>query len=488
MRLCASTGQSIALRQLLPDAHVVGAQDVPLSGCRCHPREVRPGDLFVLLHPPGARRDAALEQALLRGCAAVVSDQPLSGVSVPVIYVSDAREAFGRISHALAGYPARKLHAVGVTGAFGKTTTACLVTRVLVQAGLPTGMLSTLGYFEGEESSFPRETTPPADELARSLARMVENRCTHAVVEVSEKALGQRYLAGMEFDSAVVINTGSRLGREPQTAEGNGWLAILEWLKPEGFAVLNADDGGCRSALSQVGHPTLTVGLQNAAEIKGREIERHLGEEIFYITAGGETFPVRTRMFGRHHILSCLAAAAVGLVYQIPLEVIVKALESLDQIPGRLQPVFAGQPFSVFIDAARAVASLQATLGTIRPLVSGRLICVATPPERAQLELATWMELVQKFADLAVLTLAGAGEGHINGLNAAARHVSDRQRVVVLPERTEAIGYALTQARAEDCVVILGNGHRLWKATADGGLLVDDYRFVRQWLRQEFPE
>lgn len=488
MRLCASTGQSIALRQLLPDAHVVGGQDVPLTGCRCQPREVRPGDVFVLLHPRGARREAALQQALVRGCAAIVSDQPLSGVSVPVIYVPDAREAFGRISHALAGYPARKLHAIGVVGAFGKTTTACLVTRVLVQAGFPTGMLSTLGYFEGEESSFPRETTPPADELARSLARMVENQCTHAVVEVSEKALCERYLAGMEFDSAVIINTAARDGRELKSIDGKGWLDILEWLKPEGFMVLNADDGGCRTALSRVGHPTLTIGLQNAAEIQGREIERHLGEEIFYITAGGETFPVRTRMFGRHHILSCLAAAAVGLVYQIPLEVIVKALESLDQIPGRMQPVFGGQPFSVFIDAAQAVPSLQATLETVRPLVRGRLICVATPPERAQVNLSAWMELLEKFADLAVLTLPGVGDGQVNALNAAARYVADRQRVIVLPERTEAIGYALTRAQADDCVLILGNGHRLWKATGDGDLLVDDYRFVRQWLRQEFPE
>ncbi|MGB9690051.1 Mur ligase family protein [Thermogutta sp.] len=483
MRLCASTGQTIAIRQVLPDAQMVGATEVSFTRCRCRPSDVRPGDLFVVLYPPGARRDAALQQALTRGCAAVLADHPLETLPVPVIYVSNAREAFGRISHALADYPARKLHVIGVTGAYGKTTTACLLTRVLVEAGFNTGMLSTLGYFEGEESTFPRETTPPADELALSLARMVENHCTHAVIEVTGKAIRERYLAGTELDAAVLVNTDA----ESKADHRNSYFHVLEWLKPEGVAIVNADDSGCRSWLSGLAHPALTVGLQMPAEIKGREISRQLGEEIFYLIAGEETFPVRTRMFGRHHILSCLAAAAVGLVYQIPVEVIVKALESVDQIPGRLQPVLAGQPFSVFVDAADSTQAIRATLTTIRPLVSGRLICVAHPPRRCQGDTAAWVQTLEELADVIVLTLPGVGEGHTNLLAAGAKHLRDRRRAMLLPDRTEAIGWALTQARPGDCVLLLGNGHRLWKATRNGELIVDDYRFVRQWLEQEYP-
>lgn len=485
MRLCASTGEAIALRQILPDAQILSSQDIPLRGCRCNPREVKPGDLFVLVQPEGPDREPALEQALTRGCAAVVSDRPLPGLSVPVVYVADAREAFGRIVHALAGYPSQKLNVIGVTGALGKTTAALLITRVLFQAGYQPGMLTTLGYFEGEESSFPKETTPPAHELAASLARMVDSACTHAVVEVSPKALRENFTAGTEFDAVVVLNTDDPL--QDRSARDQ-WFQLLDGLKPEGFAVLNSDDGGCRARLARVEQPTLTIGLNSAAEIQGWEISRFLGEEVFYIIAGGESFPLRTRLFGRHHITHCLAAAAVGLVYQIPLETIVKALESVDQIPGRLQPVLAGQPFSVFVDAAESLAALKNTLETVRPLVQGRLICVVNPPRQRDGEAGAVLEILNQTADLAVLTRPGHGESSSVPLNQWAKQVRNNSRFVVVPERMEAIGWALTQARPEDCVLLLGNGHRLWRATAEVGLMVDDYRFARQWLRNEFPD
>jgi len=365
MKLCSRAGTTITLQQLLPDIQVFGDGELEVGACHSQPSRIRPGDLFALLHPPGPRRDAAIEQAVARGCAAILSEDALPGLSVPVICVSDIRTAYGRICHALHGFPAQKLGVIGVTGTYGKTTTSCLIARILVQAGYSVGMLTSLGYFEGEESVFPTETTPGPEELAQRLARMADNECTHAVVEVSGKAIKQRYLAGLELDMAVFLND-----ETDRVSCHNGrcnWFSLVNHLRPEGLAIFNADDTRCRAALAEIEHPALTVGIHAAAEIKAREIQRHLGEETFYVCVGDETFPVRTKMFGRHHIRNCLAAVAVGLTYQVPMEVIVQALESVDQIPGRLQPVLGGQPFSVFIDAAETPASLSAAFQAIRP-------------------------------------------------------------------------------------------------------------------------
>ena len=485
MKLCPRFGTTITLQQLLPDIQVFGEGELEVAACHSQASRIKPGDLFVLLYPPGPRREAAIEQALQRGCAAILSEDVLVGLSVPVICVSDVRAAYGHICQALHGFPSQKLGVIGVTGSYGKTTTACLVARILVQTGHSVGMLTSLGYFEGEDSIFPKETTPGPEELAQRLARMADNGCTHAVVEVSEKALKQKYLAGLELDTAVFLNDDR--SRDDSSDARRHWFSLLSNLRAEGLAIFNADDPRCRAVLAETDHPALTVGIQATAEIKAREISRHLGEEIFYICVGDESFPVRTRMFGRHHISNCLAAVAVGLAYQVPMEVIIQALESVDQIPGRLQPVLGGQPFSVFVDAADTPHALSVTLQAVRSQVQGRLICVASLPRNCRHDLAKWLELLDGQCDLAVLTLGDPGGEEPTALSTLAADLGKSPRRVVLPDRTEAIGWALTQAKQEDCVLIVGNGHRQWRPLKDSDLTVDDYQFTRQWLRQEFP-
>ncbi|MGQ9505659.1 MAG: Mur ligase family protein [Thermogutta sp.] len=485
MKLCSRVGTTITLQRLLPNIQVFGDGEVEVAACHSQPSRIRPGDLFVLLHPPGPRREAAVEQAVRRGCAAILSEDILVGVNVPVICVSDVRTAYGHICQALHGFPAQKLSVIGVAGSYGKTTTACLVARILVQAGHSVGMLTSLGYFEGEESTFPPETTPGPEDLALRLARMLDNGCTHAVVEVSGKAIKQQYLAGLELNTVVFLNDDVNA-----VYSGSGrvnWFSLLNDLRAEGLAIFNADDSRCRAALAETNHPALTVGVQSAAEIKAKEIRRHLGEEIFYICLGDESFPVRTRMFGRHHIRNCLAAAAVGLAYQVPMEVIVQALESVDQLPGRLQPVLAGQPFSVFVDAAETPQALAVVLQAVRPQVEGRLICVASLPRSPRHELTKWLELLHQECDLAVLTLNDPGREDPAIFSTFSVETKKVLQRITLPDRAEAIGWALTQAKEKDCVLIVGNGHRQWRPVKGNDLEVDDYQFTRQWLRQEFP-
>jgi UDP-N-acetylmuramyl tripeptide synthase len=104
------------------------------------------------------------------------------------------------------GHPGDKLKIIGVTGANGKTTTSCLIAGVLAHAGHKVGLLSALGYFDGEDVQYAAEAAPPPDRLAALLARMAQNGCSHAVMEVSNSVLEQSRMAGVCFDAACVTN------------------------------------------------------------------------------------------------------------------------------------------------------------------------------------------------------------------------------------------------------------------------------------------
>jgi UDP-N-acetylmuramoyl-L-alanyl-D-glutamate--2,6-diaminopimelate ligase len=493
MQVCPHPGQSVTLRTLLPEAEFLGAEDIAVSTCASDSRRVQPGDLFAAL--PGERHDgrAFLPEAIGRGCAAVLAESRVGGwpYSVPLCIVPNVRDAYGRLCQALAGDPSRKLKLIGVTGTNGKTTTSCLIASVLSTAGYSTGLLGTLGYFDGETAEDATHTTPPAEQLAGLLARMVANDCSHAVMEVSSHALDQSRVAGVQFDVACVTNvTHDHLDYHATIHDYRlAKSKLFNYLPAEGVAVLNADDPTCAGYLRQLDGPVLTIGVRSAAEIMGLLVEQCSSEQTFLLTAGSETVPVRTRMIGTHHIYNCLTAAAVGLAYGIDLPTVVRGLEKVEHVPGRLERIECGQPFSVFVDFAHTPDALSRCLQTLRDVTAGRLICVfGAGGDRDRQKRPLMGRAVEAAADVAIITNDNprheAPQAIIDDILGGFR---DRDSADVLADRAAAIRWALGSARPGDCVLIAGKGHEDYQIIGDERIEFDDREVAREWLYEVQP-
>jgi UDP-N-acetylmuramoyl-L-alanyl-D-glutamate--2,6-diaminopimelate ligase len=491
MQACPGLGQPISLRELLPEAEFLGAGDLRPSGCACDSRDVKPGWLFAAL--PGAR--AAGQQhaadAVVRGCAAVLCQPPVPQVGVPVCVVPDARDAYGRICQALAGHPSRRLKLVGVTGTNGKTTTSWLIASVLAAADCPAGVLGTLGYFDGRQTDDAPWTTPPADVLARLLGRIVDNGCSHAVMEVSSHALDQRRVAGVRFDVACVTNV-TRDHLDYHRSLGDYRLAksrLFEHLAPEGVAVLNADDPVSAALVQRINGPALTVGIRSAAEITALPVEQFASEQTFLLSAGSETMPVRTQMIGRHHVYNCLVAAAVGLSCGIELATIVRGLEQLGHVPGRLERIECGQPFGVFVDFAHTPDALRGALRTLREVTAGRLVCVfGAGGDRDRQKRPLMGRAVEEEADQAVVTSDNPrSEDPQRIIGEVMDGFCDPTKAVPIADRAEAIRFALAAARPGDCVLVAGKGHETCQIVGLQRIPLDDRQVARQWLYEVRP-
>lgn len=487
MRDAAASIRGISLQQTLPEAEFIGAADLQVTSCCADSRVCRPGDLFVAIAGEHTDGHAYVRQAAQRGAAAILADRPLpTDCQLPGCYVADVRSAFGRVCQALAGHPARRLRVVGITGTNGKTTTSYLTASVLAAGGFRTGILGTLGYFDGDEFETGDWTTPPAPVLAQWLARMSANGCTHAVMEVSSHALSQSRTAGVEFDVACVTNVRQDhldyhgTTRKYQAAKAR----LLEQLLPEGFAIVNLDDPVAAGFLSKVDGPVLSVGIDGAAEVTGYPIEQFPSEQTFLLSVENETVPVRTPLIGRHNIYNCLMATAVGLTYGIDLARIVRGLESIHSIPGRLERIECGQPFQVFVDYAHTPDALTGCLDTLRQTTRGRLICVfGAGGDRDALKRPLMGSAVEAGCDLAVLTSD-------NPRSERPQQIMDQvlsgfQRsldVQVIADRAEAIHWALAQAGVGDCVLIAGKGHEHHQIIGNQHFEFDDRETARQWL------
>lgn len=486
----SSSRPGVSLRHLLPQGRFSSSADVLVTSCTSDSRTVVRGDLFAAIVGADVDGHDFAGEAVARGARAVLAERPMPHLGVPVYVVSDSAEAYGRLCHRLAGDPSRRLKVVGITGTNGKTTTSYLTASVLEAGGCSAGILGTLGYFDGVELEPGCLTTPTAPQLARWLARMEANGCSHAVLEVSSHSLAQRRVAGLELDVACVSN----IRRDHLDFHGT-WSAyrtaktrIFERLRPEGCAILNADDPGSASLASVVEGAGVTVGVEAPAEITAVPLESWPSEQTFLLSVDRESIPVRTPLIGRHNIENCLLAAAVGLSYGMSLDEIVRGLEAVQKIPGRLERIECGQPFSVFVDYAHTPDALERVLATLRPVTRGRLICVfGAGGNRDRAKRPLMGAAVDALADLAVVTTdnpRGEDPERIVGEIVSGFRHERHPRVIM--DRAEAVCHALDEAREGDCVLVAGKGHEAYQICGGAFVPCDDRDLARNWLADHF--
>jgi UDP-N-acetylmuramoyl-L-alanyl-D-glutamate--2,6-diaminopimelate ligase len=475
----------LSLAQVLPRAEFFDCRDLQVSTVQADSRKVQPGDVFVAL--VGTNRDGHdfAADAIQRGAVAVVGEQLLPG-DFPQCIVPDSRIAYGKLCQTLAGNPSQSMKVIGVTGTNGKTTTTCLIASILKAAGFQPGLLGTLGYSDGESIGEGTLTTPSAPELATWLARMVSTGCTHAVMEVSSHALAQHRVAGITFDAACATNV--RRDHLDYHGSLSAYRAakrrLFKHLAPEGLAVVNADDAICRSYLATHNGPALTISLDGEAELTATLLERSASEQTFLLHAGHDSVAVRTRMIGDHHISNCLVAAAVGLAYQIGLDDIVRGLESVEHVPGRLERIECGQSFAAFVDYAHTPDALVCTLSTLREVTAGKIICVfGAGGDRDRQKRPLMGCAVEKHADCVIVT---TDNPRTEDPEVIAREIlagcDAPENVELVCDRASAIRRALSMAEPGDSVVICGKGHEGYQLVGQKKHPFDDRETVREWL------
>ncbi len=474
----------ISLRDLFPHAKFVGAGDVRVLSCTTDARTCQPGDLYVALVRADQDGHDAASIAAQRGASAILAERLLPTGNLPLCIVPDTREAFSRLCQSLAGNPSQRMKVVGITGTYGKTCTSLLIGAVLEACGHRVGLMNSLGNCDCHEFELASSSPASHPALAHWLSRMSVGGCSHAVLEASSVALASRHFSGIRFDVGCVTN----VRREHLDFHGSitnyraAKARLLHQLSPDGCAIINADDPGSASLVASRSGPVLTVGLREEASLTAEVVERTISEQTFLISAGCDTIPVRTTLIGDQQVTNCLIAAAVGLTYGGKLTDIVRGLESVKNIPGRLQRLEWGQPYGVFLDQAHTPGAVGGCLQVLRRVTTGRLFCVMSTAGSPQHSTSALARTVEKDADMVVIT-SGHGDPHWEAENHSyvAEAFQGLAQVKSISDRAEAIGWALQHARPGDCVLVSGSGNDDG-ITLGGAGVASDAEIVRDQL------
>lgn len=485
MQQLIDRADGVRLRDVLPEGRHFGADDLRVHSCSSDPQRCRPGDVYVAIVSADGDGHDEVRTAVERGAVAVVGERFVSS-RVPCCVVPDSREAYGSLCQRLAGQPDQSLRLVGVTGSHGKTTTAVLLASVLQAAQQTVGLTCSLGYCDGQATETADSATPPPPALARWLARMVSGGCSHGIVEVSSAALATRGLAGVSLDAAVLTN----VRREHLELHGNvanyrrAKQRLFTHLKPDGFAVANADDAASLELVQSLHAPLITIGIRNSAQLQAQIIERLPSEQTFLVTAGQECIPVRTHTIGDPYVYACLSAAAVGLVMGLDLATAVRGLEAIDRVPGRLERLECGQDFHVYVDQAQTPGALALGLHAVRQVTAGRVICVygAMHSQSAD-ERAGLGRVAERACDVGIITSNNPGpELPLQIAHDILDGFTHPAKAHIIPDRTKAIEWALSEARDGDSVVITGKGDQTYQLVGQRPVPFDDREVACAWL------
>lgn len=444
---------------------VRGSGDAVVSGASHDSRKVGAGDLFLAWRGTQVDGHSFARQAAAAGAAAAVVERALPDVAIPQLVVTNGRRAAALAANAVMGAPASAITSAAVTGTNGKTTTALILRHLLSKRAGGAAAIGTLGVMGPDGEIRPGTeglTTPDPVRLAEWLADLVGEGVRTVTLEASSHALSQGRLDAIRPVVAVFTN----LSRDHLDYHDgfedyrNAKLRLLDLLAVGGSAVVNSTD----PAWEGIAAPhVLSYALGSEADVRAENVVLSPAGSRFTLHYDGESAPVELPLMGAFNVENALAAAGAALALGMGLRDVAERLETVPQIPGRMERV-VDTPFTVLIDFAHTPDALDNLLQAVSAVASGRLVVLfGAGGDRDRGKRRPMGEAVARYADRVFLTSDNPRTEDPELILDDIEPGLDGVERVRMADRRAAIRQAVLEAEEGDVLVLAGKGHERYQ-------------------------
>lgn len=374
-----------------------------------------------------------------------------------------------------AGFPAKGIEIIGVTGTDGKTSTSTLITQMLRHNGKKVAMMTTIsvdyGDGKGPQANPTRLTTFGAADLVNSLKKMKSQGVEYLVLEVTSHALAQHRVWGVPISVAVMTNIGHehldyhKTFENYRDAKRKLFKHANKNRRGKQVGVINAEDPSAELFAGDVKHPLLYG--KTDADIKATKVKlTPAGSRYVAKTKDGNEYRINCHLPGSFNVYNSLAAVGAGQALGLSKEEIEKGIDSLREVEGRMTRVDEGQDFAVLVDYAHTPESFDKIFAEVKPLAKNRLICVfGSAGRRDEAKRAKQGEIAGKWCDIVIATeeddrdidREGILKQIVSGAEKSGKTLN--KDVLMVGEREEAVQMAINTAKKGDLVILLGKGH-----------------------------
>ncbi|MBS6280061.1 MAG: UDP-N-acetylmuramoyl-L-alanyl-D-glutamate--2,6-diaminopimelate ligase [Lachnospiraceae bacterium] len=445
---------------------VQGSADIEVTELVNDSRKAGPGCVFVCISGAVSDGHSYVEDVTAKGAAAVIVERPVEAPEgVTVIHVDDTRYALALMSAAYFGYPAEKLKVIGITGTKGKTTTTYMVKSILEGVGHKVGLIGTIEALIGDKSIPANNTTPESFTIHQYFAEMVKEGCDSVVMEVSSQGLMLHRTAGIEFEIGIFTNLGEdHIGpNEHKDFEDYKRCKGILFTQCR-LGIANVDDQWYEDVFQNATCKVETFGFSEKADLRATNVQHvsrpgYLG--VNYHVSGLMDFDVEIDIPGEFSVYNSLTAIAVCRHFDVPEENIKKALK-VAKVKGRIEMVKVSDDFAFMIDYAHNAMSLESLLTTLKEYHPNRLVCLfGCGGNRSKLRRYEMGEVSGKLADLTIITSDNPRDEEPQAIidDIKIGMAKTDGKYVEIPDRKEAIAYAIHHGEPGDIIVLAGKGH-----------------------------
>lgn len=495
------------LSQLLkscPVQQVHGNMELDVTGLHYDSRQVRPGDAFFALRGVVSDGHRFISSAIANGARVVICEEAFEGLeSVTTVLVDNSRQAMAMATAEFYGNPTQGMSVIGVTGTNGKTTITYLLEEILIHAGLSPAVVGTINYRYGADLHQAPHTTPESLDLMKQVSDFRKNGARSLVIEVSSHALDQHRADGVHFQVGVFTNlTPEHLDyhQDMESYFTSKYHLFKELLpRDSGRAVINVDDAYGRR-LAEAIPGALTCGCDQSADVHPEKIDISLRGIRGQIATPLGTVEIASPLLGDYNLENLLCAIGAAVAMNVSLQAITEGLEAATGVPGRLEQIENDRDAVILVDYAHTGDALRRVIEAMQELAPRRILTIfGCGGDRDRNKRPIMAEVAARGSDIAIATSDNPRtedpEQILNDVRSGLVKVHEREwskseaeavageGYVVIPDRREAIQFAVGILRPGDLLLVAGKGHEDYQILGTGRIHFDDREELRKALQ-----
>lgn len=444
-----------------------GTLDKDVADIAYDSRKTVKGGMFVAIQGTVVDGHKFIDSAVEAGAEVIVAEKEttVENKDITVLLVENGRKALSLMSAAYFDHPAKKMITVGITGTKGKSTTEHMVRDIIEKSGKTCGIIGTVGAFMNGKSVPTEHTTPESYELQKLFAMMVEEGCEYMVMEVSSQGIKMDRVAGIEFDYGVFTNISPDHIGPGEHENFEEYLSCkAELFRRCKTGIINRDDEHFDDIVKHATCRILTYGTSEAADMRARDI-RHVSKggdlSMEFRAEGTLEGEIVVGLPGRFNIYNALCAACAGVALGMPEDIILHALEHV-KVQGRVEVLPVSEDFSVLIDFAHNGVSSESVLSTLREYNPHRIVSIfGCGGNRSKVRRYEMGEVIGRMSEVSIITSDNPRREDVMDIieDIKVGMAKSEGTYVVIPDREEAVAYALEHAEKGDMIILLGKGH-----------------------------
>ncbi len=466
---------------------IIGTTDLSINHLVFDSRKVKAADVFVAVRGHALDGHQFIDKAIRNGASVIVLEQLPATIAEKTTYllVDNSAEALGQMATSFYGHPSQQLKLIGITGTNGKTTTATLLFDLFTSMGYKVGLLSTVANRIAEKTIPSTHTTPDAVGLNALLSQMVEAGCDYAFMEVSSHAVHQRRIAGITFAGGVFTN----LTHDHLDYHGTfrdyiyAKKQFFDDLPKAAFALTNIDDKQGEVMVQNTKAKIAKYSLRRLTDYKARIIDNSLAGlhlelnevEFFSRLIGG---------FNAYNLLAVYATA--DLLGMDKMEILTK-MSDLQSAEGRFEYLIHPTTFVyAIVDYAHTPDALEKVLSTLKKLRRSKeqiLTVVGCGGDRDKRKRPIMAKVAVQYSDQVILTSDNPrSEDPDTIIQEMEEGIAseDKNKVLSITNRSQAIRTACKLARPGDFVLVAGKGHEKYQEIKGVKHPFDDQQIIKE--------